>query len=89
MTPASLPSAVDHRDAAEALGRHFDDRIRHRRAALDQRQRGARMHDVADEFQRGAELAARMKHAEIDRGKAAAFQQRNGERIAERKLHQR
>ena len=54
-----LAVAVDHGDATETLGRHFDDRVRHRRAAFDQRHGIAGMHDVADEFQRGAESAAR------------------------------
>ena len=47
------------------------------------------MHHVANEFERGAELAAGMKHAEIDRGEAAAFEERDGECVAERELHQR
>ena len=84
-----LAGVVGDGDAAEALGRHFDDRRRHWRAARDQRHRIARMHDVADEFECRAELAARMKDAEIDRGEAAAFEQRDRERIAERELHQR
>ena len=40
-------------------------------------------------FSLRAEPAARMQHAEIERREAAAFQQRDRERIAERKLHQR
>ena len=36
-----------------------------------------------------AKFAAGMQDAEIERGEAAAFQQRDGERIAERELHQR
>jgi hypothetical protein len=40
-------------------------------------------------FQHRAELAAGMQHAEIDRGKAAALQQRDRQRIAEREQHQR
>ena len=47
------------------------------------------MHDIADELQRRAELAARMKHAEIDRGEAAAFKKSDRQRIAEGELHQR
>ncbi len=47
------------------------------------------MHEVAHEGERGAEPAARMQVAEVDRGEAAAFQKRDGERVAERELHQR
>ena len=47
------------------------------------------MHDVADVFEHGAELAAGVQHAEIDRREAAAFQQRDRQRIAEREQHQR
>ena len=32
-----LAVALDDGDAAETLGRHFDDRLRHQRAAFDQR----------------------------------------------------
>ena len=49
----------------------------------------AGVHEVAHGFQQRAELAARMQQAEIDRGKAAAFQKRDRERVAERELHQR
>jgi D-arabinose 5-phosphate isomerase GutQ len=80
---------VGHGDAAKALGGHFHDRLGHRRAARNQRHRLARMHDVAHEFQGSAELSARMKDAKIVRGKAAAFEQRDCQRVAERKLHQR
>ncbi len=34
-----FPVGIDDRHAAEALGRHFDDRLRHRCAAGDQRAR--------------------------------------------------
>jgi hypothetical protein len=40
------------------------------------------MHHVAHEFQRGAEPAARVQVAEIDRREAAAFEQREGDRVA-------
>ena len=40
-------------------------------------------------FSMRAEPAARMQHAEIDGGEAAALQQRDRERVAERELHQR
>ena len=36
-----------------------------------------------------AEPAARMRTCRIDGGEAAAFQQRDGQRVAERELHQR
>jgi hypothetical protein len=44
------------------------------------------MHYVADKFQCGAQAAARMKDPEIDGGEAAAFQKRNGKRVAEGEL---
>ena len=74
--------------ATKAFGRHFDDRFRHRCAARNQRDGGARMHHVADEFQCSAQSAAGMEDPEIDRGEAATFKERNGKRIAERELHQ-
>jgi hypothetical protein len=83
-----LALAVDDADAAEALGGNLHHGRAHARAKLRQRHGVALVHDVADEFQLRAELAARMQHPEIDRGEAAAFQERNGERVAERELHQ-
>ena len=66
MTPASLPSgsvtATQPNPLADISTIASD--INAPRAI--KRQRGARMHDVTDEFEYGAELAARMKHAEID-----------------------
>ena len=47
------------------------------------------MHDVADEFQHRAQFAAGMEIGEFQRGKAAAFEQRDRERVADRGLHQR
>ena len=49
----------------------------------------AAVHQVAGVFQQRAEFAARMQHAEVDRGEATALQQRDGERVAQRELHQR
>ena len=46
-------------------------------------------HDVAREFEQRAEPAARMQHMEIAVGEAAALQERDRERVAERELHQR
>src|SRR5262249_6609992 len=65
--------SLDDGDTAEAFGGHFNDRFRHRSAAPNQRHSRAWMHDVADELQRCAKLAARMKHAEIDGSEAATF----------------
>ena len=47
------------------------------------------MHQVADEFQPCAELAAGMQRLEVPRGEALALEQRDGEAVAERKLHHR
>ena len=52
-----------------------------------ERQAVALVHQVADEFQPRAELAARMQNLEVARGEALALEQRDGEAIAERKLH--
>ena len=89
MMPASLPSAsmmptqpkpfADISTIASDIGG----------AERDQRHGRAGVHHVADEFQLRAEPPARMQDAEIERREAAAFQQRDRERIAERKLHQR
>ena len=49
----------------------------------------AGMHDFAHVGELGAELAARMKSAEIERGEAAALEQRDRQRIAEHELHGR
>ena len=46
-------------------------------------------HDVAHEFQHGAEPPARMQFGEFHRGETAALQERDRERVAERLLHQR
>src|SRR5215831_11894457 len=77
--PAANPHAydgsgrLDDGDTAETFGGHFNDRFRHRSVTPNQRHSRAWMHDVADEFQRCAKLAARMKHAEIDGSEAATF----------------
>ena len=57
-------------------------------AEASERNRVAGMHQVGDEFQHGAEPAAGMQLTEIERGKAAAFQKRDSERIAQPRLHQ-
>ena len=87
--PTIGPRRIDDADAAKALRRHLDQRVRHLGAERLQRHRVAGMHEVAGIFQHRAELAAGMQHAEIDRGEAAAFQQRDRQRIAEREQHQR
>ena len=81
--------AVGDADAAKALGRHLQHRIRHLGAERGERDRLAAVHDVAGEFQQRAEPAAGMQQAEIDRGEAAAFQERDRQRVAERQLHER
>jgi hypothetical protein len=48
----------------------------------------AGMHDVAHEFEHRAEPAAGMEMAEVDGGEAAALQERDRQRVAERGLHQ-
>ena len=80
---------IDDADAAETLRRHLDQRVGHPGTHWLQRHRVSGMHQVAGIFQHGAELAARMQHAEIHRGKAAAFQQRDRQRVAQRQHHQR
>ena len=89
MMPTMTGVSTDDADAAEALRRHFDQRVRHLPAERLQRQRVAVMHEVASVFEQRAEPAAGMQRPEIDRGKAAAFKQRDRQRVAERKLHQR
>ena len=74
---------IDHADAAEALGAHHHDRLGHRRFGRHQRQRVQPMHQVADQAQASAQLAARMQHAEMAVGEAAPLKQRHGERIAQ------
>ena len=80
---------VDDADAAETLRRHLDQRVRHPGAERLGRDGLAGVHDVADEFQHGAELAAGMEVGEFHRGKAAALQQRDRQRVAQRQQHQR
>ena len=53
-----------------------------------ERQAVAFVHQVAHEFQPRAELAARMQRLEVDGGKAFALEQRDGEAVAERELHE-
>ena len=64
-------------------------RVGHARAERRQRHGLAGMHELAHHFEQRAELAARVQQAEIHRGEAAAFQQRDRQRVAERELHQR
>ena len=90
MMPTSLPSRVGDADAAEALGGHLHDRVRHR--ACRARRSGTASPvcmTSRTNFSMRAEPAARMQDAEVERREAAAFQQRDRERVAERKLHQR
>src|SRR6516164_9043027 len=84
-----MPTRVGDADAAEGLGRHLGDRFRHAGADRGERDLAAGMHDVAHELEHRAKPTARVEPAEVDRGKAAALQQRDGERVAERGLHQR
>ena len=84
-----LPARINDADAAEAFRRHLDQRVGHLGPQRLQRHGIAGMHEVAGIFQHRAELAARMQHAEIDRGKAAALQQRDRQRVAQRQQHQR
>jgi hypothetical protein len=46
------------------------------------------MHEVAGVLKHRPQLAAGMEIGELARGEAAAFQERNGERITEGRLHQ-
>ena len=81
--------AIGDADAAEALARHLDEGVRHARTGRRQGQGGALVHDVAHELEHGAEPSGRVQEAELARREAAAFEQRDGERVAERELHQR
>ena len=81
--------AIDDAEAAETLGGHHRHGIAEPRAERHQRQRVALMHDGADEMEARAEPPAGMEDAEILRREAAAFEERDGERIAEGELHQR
>ncbi|MBA7692350.1 hypothetical protein ES703_100917 [subsurface metagenome] len=47
------------------------------------------MHQIAGVFQHRAELAARVEVGKFERGEAAAFEKRNRQGIADRRLHQR
>ena len=90
MMPIERAVAVGDADAAEAL-RASSSTIASDIAAPsgDQRHGFAGVHHVADEFELRAEPPARMQAAEVERREAAAFQQRDRERVAERELHQR
>src|SRR5438067_1939063 len=80
--------AIDDADAAEGLRCHLGDRLRHAAADYRERDLAAGMHDVAHEFEHRAEPAAGVQAAEVDGGEAAALQQRDRDRVAERRLHQ-
>ena len=87
---AGEPAAVlEHRDAAESLRRHLEDRLGHSRAGVDARNALAGVHDFPHMGELGPELAAGMKGAEIERGEAPAFEQRDRQRVAEHELHRR
>ncbi len=58
--------AVEHRHAPEALRAHLDDRLGHPRLDVDAGDALAGVHHLAHMGEFGAELAARMKGAEID-----------------------
>ena len=81
--------AVDHADAAEALGGDFENRLAHGRVRFDERQAFARMHHVAHEAQACAKLAAGMEQAEVARREAARLEQRDGQGVAHGELHRR
>ncbi len=81
-------AAIDDADAAEGLGGHLVDRLRHARAERHERNLGAGVHEIAHQLEHGAELAARVEAAEIERREAAALEQRDCDRIAQRSLHQ-
>ena len=89
MMPTRRAVVIDDAEAAEALLGHAHDRFAHRCADGGERQGGVAMHDVADEMKTGAEPAAGMEDVELLRREAAAFEQRDGERIAEGELQQR
>jgi hypothetical protein len=84
-----LSLAVDDADATKTLGGNLHHGIAHARAKLRQRDGIALVHDVAHESQLCAELSARVQDTEVDGGEAAAFQERDCQRVAKRKLHQR
>ena len=85
--PARRPSASTTINAAEPLGAHLGDSLFHQRPDAHDRQPVARMHDVADELELGAELAARMEDAEMLRRETALLEERDGKRVAEGELH--
>ncbi len=80
---------IGHNDAAETLLRQHLHRIRHGRARFHERQTVAAMHDIADMNKAGTERAAGMESLEIAWCEAARFEKRNGQRIANGKLHHR
>ena len=87
---AGEPAAVlEHGDAAEALRGHFDDRLGHPGGNRDARNAVAGVHDFAHMGEFRPELAAWMKSAEVERGEAAALEQRDRQRVAEHELHRR
>ena len=62
MIPASRAVAIDHAETAEGLLGHDHDGLAHEAVGGRERQAVALMHQVADEFQPGAELAAGMQN---------------------------
>ena len=85
--PGKPAVLIDHAETAKGLLGHHHDGLGHRHVARSERQAIAFVHEVADEFQPGAELAAGVQNLEVAGGEALAFEQRDGEAIAERKLH--
>src|SRR5262245_64493522 len=85
--PGKPAVLLDHAEAAKGLLGHYHDGFGHRYIAGGEGQPVAFMHEVAHEFQPGAELTARMQDLEVAGGEALALEQRDGEAIAERKLH--
>ena len=89
MMPASRPPLFENGDAAETLRRHLDDRLGHPGVRGDARHAVAGVHDFPHMRQLGPELAAWMKRAEVERGEAAALEQRDRQRVAQHELHRR
>ena len=80
---------VEDADAAKPLAGNLDHRRRHFGFDRDARDALALMHDVAHQHQFGAELAAGVEHAEIERGESLALHQRDRQRVAQHKLQRR
>ena len=88
MMPARRPSASTMTTQPKLLAVISTSASAMRVPSAHQRHGVAAAHDVAHELQHRAEPAARMQLGEFQRREAAALEQRDRERVAERLLHQ-